>query len=289
MVSFSPVPAGLRAQFGYAKESTYGTSPSGTSGSPFAYSWIGAIQNLEIMLDQQQQLVWRIDGSTRLPQYIIQGARQVESTWTWYPQSVSILTDMITNANSTSYSLIAQNTDTGNTYTARGLVANTITVDLNVGQPVKVTMDLWGQDVTAGLPSYVSFPSDPGVVPFYFTQNSVSVDNATRLRTLSLSFKWTNNLKRVYQFGQPYIRTLPTLHAQANGTMNVTFDDMSDFNNIYAFQNTHTLSILVGNDGINNHYINLSGVAFEKIDIPTTYSDIVTMNIPFDGISVSVS
>jgi hypothetical protein len=195
-----------------------------------------------------------MDGSTSFPAYLLKGQRNVEFTITYWPQNIGggtsgdhtqgILWDMI-NAIGTpaggslsppvtgiSHAFIIKDFDTGAVYTVTGAIANTVTISGKTNAALEVRVDYWCQNIMRVLPAYVTFPSDPGNVPFYFSQESVIFNQQSSPtvapQTLTFTGTITNNLSRVPQFGTDVIRSMPTLTRKADGDMTATFATLSD-------------------------------------------------------------
>lgn len=311
MVYFPTVASGWRAKVGYAAEVDYGFAPTSTT-----YGWVGAVQELHGIIDKQPVLVYRMDGATSLPAYLIKGQRNVEFIITYIPQDISLLTDVITNIAAsppTSHSFVIQDTDTSAVYTVTGALANTVTIQGRTGQPLMVTVDYWCQNILSVLPSSTLFHADTAVVPYYFATESVSFTGTAQPQALTFTATITNNLKRVYQFGQDYVRTIPTLTRKAEGNITATFVNFSDVTNetkvlasaqadtsptTYTDPDTpattasglsqQSIAILLTGVGV-NHTLTFTGAVLPKIDLDTKIDDIVALSLDWTATGLTLA
>jgi hypothetical protein len=326
--TFPLVAAGWRAAVGWYAETQYGLAPTGVN-----YNWVGACQELHATIDKTPILVYRMDGATDFPAYILRGQRNVELVITYFPQDIALLTDTINNVgttNAVSHSFIIHNYDTNTSYTITGCIASTVTVNGSVGDPLSVTVDYWGQNIMLGLPSGITtsnFPTDPGIadptnIPFFFTQESVQIPSLTvKPQTLTFTGTITNNLQRVYQFGQDYVRTVPTLLRKAEGSLTATFDSFttgtydegfqylanilptaqsSGSNNETTYTDPETapsglsqqvISLLLGlkSSGPTSYFLNYTGAVLPKIDLDTKITDLVALALEWTGTGAAVA
>jgi hypothetical protein len=240
---FPLIASGYRALLNYKVETSYGTAPTST-----AYNWYGAVQSWTATEDKKAFLVYRSDGSiaSRYPSYILQGTREIDVEVKYYPQDINVLTDMINNVTGDAttspkshtllfkhFDIQQQGSGTIGEYYATGAVADRITIAGRTGMPLEVTINYMCQDFFESLPSGATFTSvDPGTVPFFFKNESLSVGGGVLARTLEFNETITNNVKRVAQFGQYFIRAEPVQIARAQGTFRVTFQSTDGAMNI---------------------------------------------------------
>lgn len=316
--TFPLMAAGWRAAIGWLPEAQYGFAPTGGN-----YNWVGAVQEIKATIDKQPLLVYRMDGQTDFPAYILEGQRNVELVITYWPQDISMLLDDINNIGTAtvSHSFIIYNYDTQTSYTVTGCIANTVTVNGKTGEALEVKVDYWCQNIMLGFPSGVTFsnlPTDIGVVPFYFSEESVQIPSGTpKPQSLTFTGTITNNLQRVYQFGKDYVRTIPTLTRKAEGSLTATFDAFNTgtfdegfrflsnilptaqslgSNNETSYTDIETaasglsqqeISLLLGANYPSNintniptlYYLNFTGAVLPKIDLDTPIADKVALAI----------
>ena len=239
---FPLIAAGWRAAAGWAEEGQYGFAPA-----TIPYTWVGAIQEIHATIDKQPILVYRMDGMTDFPAYLLEGQRNVELVITYFPQDITLLTDVINNvgtSSAVSHSFVIYNYDTQMAYTITGCIAATVTVNGQAGESLSVVIDYWCQNIMLGFPGGVTtlagwegnggaLPVDPGIadptnIPFFFRQEDLEIPTGTpKPQTLTFTGTITNNLQRVYQFGKDYVRTIPTLLRKAEGSLTATFDSFT--------------------------------------------------------------
>jgi hypothetical protein len=281
------IATGYTAQVAYNEETTYGTAP--TSG----YKWPGQVTEVTGTLNQNPIVIWRLDGLSRYPQYVLQGPREISVDMTFIPQDVVILQDMIqtsalTTANQTQYpvashSVILNYINVNQGFTFAGLRANQVKIDGKAGDALKVTVNYWGQNVTSGIPILpTAYPTDPANTPFYFSNESVTLNGVLAPRVLDFSVTVSNNLERVYQFGQPFIRVLPPKEGNVTGSMTVTFENLNDWSAVYNMSN-YPISIVL--DTGTGHTLAINNVKITQIPTPAKPEDLVTIPINFQGFS----
>jgi hypothetical protein len=347
VTKFPLVAAGWRAAVGFAQEQVYGLAPfgTGTGTATVVYTWVGAVQEMKGTVDKNPIFVYRMDGSTSYPAYILKGQRNVEFTITYWPQNIGggtatgsdsttgILWDMINAVNGTSgaslsppvtgisHAFIIKDFDTGAVWTVTGAIANTVTVSGKTGAALEVKVDYWCQNIMQTLPAYVSFPTDPGNVPFFFSQEAVQIPTGTvQPQALTFTGTITNNLFRVPQFGTDVIRSIPTLTRKAEGDMTATFASMTDstlegnipptaeanagtspYTTTYTDpDNTlsglayQTIRIILGKEGLPSAtsgtfcYMDWTGAVLPKIDLTVPIADRVALDLPWTATGCTV-
>jgi hypothetical protein len=309
--TFPLIAAGWRAAVGWYGESTYGTAPTSVQ-----YKWVGAVQSMKGTIDKQPIFVYRMDGSTDFPAYLLKGIRNVDFTITYWPQDIAIMVDQINQLglSTVSHSFIIKDFDTGNTYTVTGAIANTVRISGRTGQALEVEVTYWCQNIlwgsgNAGLPSGATFSSDPGNVPFFFSQESVQIPSATpKPQTLTFTATITNNLQRVPQFNTDVIRSIPTLTRKADGTITATFAAMNDVANEsnvpYEFTagttpyvdtetapsglSQQTIRVVLGVNGVTTYYLDYTGAVLPKIDLTIPIADLVALELPWTATGATV-
>lgn len=282
------IATGYRSKVAYQNETIssgiYGQIPINTT-----YKWIGAATEVVAHLDQQPIIIYRLDGISRFPSYILQGARQVDLDVTFFPQDITLLNDVINFPQSNSHTFGISYTDINQGVTVNGAVANTIRFEGRTGQALATTVSYYAQNISNSSPTGITYPTDPGNNPFYFTGESVSFAGTTMTRVLQFDATVTNNLQRVYQFGQAYVRAIPRLNARIEGTLQVTFADMSDFNNVINMSGS-TMVINLGVDGTSTtRSLTVSTATFTTTDIPSKPEDLIAITMDFVGEGVTIS
>jgi len=404
--TFPLVASGWRAAICWAEEKQYGLAPAYNSGSP-NYFWIGAVQEIHVTADKQPILVYRMDGESSFPAYILEGQRNLELVITYWPQDIALLALGVNDINisgATSASFVIYDYDTGTYYTVTGCMVNTVTVNGATGEALEVQIDFWCQNiqqstVVAGVTTsasstiltdtnlslqtnvligytlmyltgpaasqtrtitanssdtittaafspaptvgggdqfqvisyppvlYPDFPSDTGVVPFYFVEESVQIPTGTpKPQTLTFTGTITNNLQRVYQFGQDYVRTIPNLLRTAEGTLTATFDAFQTgiYDRGYQYEanipavaqgtgsnlettyvdpelaasglSQQNISLLLGENYPGNsransptpQYLNFTGATLPKIDLDTKIEGLVALSLDWTATGACV-
>ena len=303
--TFPTIGSGWRAAVNWSPEAVYGEAPTN-----LAYTWVGAVQSFEGDVDKQPILVYRMDGSTDFPAYILKGQRNVTFTITFWPQDINLLTyciNYVGTSSAASLSFIIKDYDTGETWTVTGCVANKITVNGKTGTPLSVEVDFNAQNILrGGLPTGATFSSDTGVVPFFFSQETVYFNNSTpQPQTLTFQGTITNNLSVVPQFGTDIIRSIVSLTRVAEGQVTATFASLADYYNEgnipwytqypYTDMETdptglspQTIVLLLGVNGDTNFYLTFSNAKLPEIDLTYPIADLVGVQLPWTAQAVTV-
>jgi Phage tail tube protein len=320
---------GYSADINYAVEgNNAGKNSLGASGTGYGfasntitdYKWPGLVSTLTGTLDQKPIIIYRLDGQSRYPQYVLQGGREVELVVEYIPQDNNVLDDMINNVVTTSHTWVLAyknssatfGTSTYPCFTFFGCRANQIDIKAAAGDKFVATVTYWCQDVTQGLPSCFSslstFASDTGKVPYFFSNESISLNSVPVTRALTLSMTVAHSLVRVYQFGQPMIRAVPATEGSVTGTMNVTFSTADDFNHVLGVE-TSPSGTLPANasagagqsvsasgpawslinqgpfvmvvDTVQGKNFTITNLVFQKIPLPAKPEDLVLVDLDF--------
>ncbi|MGB9615533.1 MAG: phage tail tube protein, partial [Fervidobacterium sp.] len=255
---------------GYASEDTYGVPPTSTS-----YSWPGSVQNVTVRGELNPVAVYEI-GNVRFPSYIVQGQRAISVDLTVFPQDTTWLSSLFNQSEATSFTLAFSFPDISQNITVFGSKLESIRLHARTGEPLEVACVFQAQNFSFSLPSGVTLPSDTNTTPYYFATISVKKDTVLYPKVLEFSAELRNRLERVYKFGQFWVRAIPTLTASIEGSMRVTFEDMSEFNQLTSFSGS-TLTLDLG-DG---HSINIQNTIFSSIETPVRPDDLIALTVNF--------
>lgn len=326
---FPLVAAGWRTGTCWAIETQYGLA----STTAVDYTWVGAVQEIHATIDKQQLEVFRMNGTTDFPAYLLEGQRNVGLVVTYWPQDTQLLLQGIDQVGISTNSLTFEvyNYDTATYYVLTGCIPKTVQVTGNTGEAleIQVTYSCQNLMVPASPPIvYTDFPTDTGVTPFYFVENSVQVPAGTpKPQVLSFTATITTNIQQVYQFGLDYVRTIPTLTRTATGTLTATFDafDTGTYDEGFAnlanipptaqaagsnSETTYTdpenaasglsqqcLSIRLGIAYVGNlrngsptvYWLNFPGAVLPTIDLDTKITDLVALQLTWESTGVANS
>ncbi len=138
----SSVYTGEEAHVYYVEETTYGATPT----NPTMLN-MGIIQEIEPALDPKN-IVLRGIGS-RSPKALTRGLRQIDLKMIYTPQNWSFF-NYARSLKSTSVEVYYEKTGGIISLNHKGCKVDRAKVEVSVEDPVKVTLDLIGQDVVAG-------------------------------------------------------------------------------------------------------------------------------------------
>ena len=279
---------GYRASFAYALESAYGVIAQNGSSNGFPYLWPGATPEATPDTNINLIKVWNI-GTRNLYQ-MRAGAREFTVSITTNPSDINYIATSISSAvmaNNTSYTLWLDYQDINQQFFYQGAKVSTMKISGKYGEVLKVETEWWSQNVNIGSSFGNTLPADPGLNLFYFGDQQVSYSSSAISTAVVLPKVWSfefnikNNLERVYQLGQVYIRALPEKNLELNGNIQMTFEDISQYTDAIS-ANDFSLSINIGKDSAGTtHTLNLFNCKWDKVDFPTKPTDLVVHTLPF--------
>jgi len=275
----SSVYIGEESKAYYVEETTYGTTPTNP-----AMLYIGVIQEVEPALDPRN-IVIRGVGSRNV-KAIRRGLRHVDLKIVYVPQDWDFFA-YVRSLKSVSIEVFYEKAAGVLSLNHKGCKVDRIKVDVSVEDPVKVTADLIGQDLSVGTTKIgASYESEPAANPLTGNDCSVSKGGVEITRFSDFSFEIVNNLKRqpVIRSTTPYlIKSLPERHETLQGTIRADFESKAELDDILA---DTEFTLLFNISGKN---FSFSGCKWRSSRLPTHIEDIVAQSLEWEARGLSIT
>ncbi|MCW4046093.1 MAG: phage tail tube protein [Candidatus Bathyarchaeota archaeon] len=161
------------------------------------------------------------------------------------------------------------------------------TVECNVEDVVKASVELLGQDLTAGTAklSGASYADYDGAVPFY--ESYVKKGSAVLERVTDWKFSIENNLKQVPVIRNPnghLLKYLPHRHRDLTGEVVFEFESKEEFDDVV---NDAEFSLEFGLGGTSKAVF--TGCKWETTASPTHIEELVSLKATFVAKTVAIS
>jgi len=275
----STVYTGEEAKVYYVEEATYGTTPTNP-----AMLCIGVIQEIEPALDPRN-IVLRGIGSRNV-KAIRKGLRHIDLKLVYTPQNWDFF-NYTRSLKSTSVEVYYEKTSGIISLNHKGCKVDRAKVEVSIEDPVKVTMDLIGQDVAVATAKIgASYEPEPSTNPLTGSDCSISKAGVEITRFSDFSFEITNNLKRqpVIRATTPYlIKSLPERHEVLQGSIRADFESKAELDDILA----DTEFTLLFNIGGTN--FSFTGCKWKSSRLPTKIEDTVAQTLEWEAKGLTIS
>lgn len=275
----STVYTGEEARAYYVEETTYGTTPTNP-----AMLCIGVIQEIEPALDPRN-IVLRGIGSRNV-KAIRQGLRHIDLKVVYTPQNWNFF-NYARSLKSTSVEVYYEKTSGIVSLNHKGCKVDRAKVDVSIEDPVKVTMDMIGQDLSVGTAKIgASYETEPTTTPLTGSDCSISKAGVEITRFSDFGFEIVNNLKRqpVIRATTPYlIKSLPERHEVLQGSIRADFESKAELDDILS-ETEFTLLFNIG--GTN---FSFTGCKWKSSRLPTKIEDTVAQTLEWEAKGLTVS
>jgi len=275
----STVYTGEDAKAYYVEETTYGTTPTNP-----AMLCIGVIQEIEPAIDPRN-IVLRGIGSRNL-KAIRKGLRHIDLKVVYTPQNWNFF-NYAKSLKSTSIEIYYEKTSGLISLNHKGCKVDRAKVEVSIEDPVKVTLDLIGQDVAVGTAKIgASYETEPTTNPLTGSDCSVSKAGVEITRFSDFSFEIVNNLKRqpVIRATTPYlIKSLPERHEVLQGSVRADFESKAELDDILG-DTEFTLLFVIG--GTN---FSFTGCKWRSSRTPTKIEDTVAQTLEWEAKGLTIS
>ena len=275
----STVYTGEEARAYYVEEATYGTTPTNP-----AMLCIGVIQEIEPAVDPKN-IVLRGIGSRNI-KTIRKGLRHIDLKIVYTPQNWNFF-NYTRSLKSTSIEVYYEKTSGILSLNHNGCKVDRAKVDVSIEDPVKVTMDLIGQDVAVGTAKIgANYETEPSTNPLTGSDCSISKAGAEITRFSDFSFEITNNLKRqpVIRATTPYlIKSLPERHEVLQGSVRADFKSKAELDDIQGDSEFTLLFNISGNN------FSFTGCKWKSSRLPTKIEDTVAQTLEWEAKGLTIS
>lgn len=282
----SSVFVGEEARAYYVEEATYGMTPANP-----AMLWIGVIQDVEPALDPRN-IVIRGIGSRNV-KAIRRGLRHVDLRLSYIPQDWDFL-PYARNDESLSIEVFYEKTAGIISLNHKGCKIDRYKIDGSLEEPVKISVDLIGQDVAVGTAKIgASYEDEPTAAPITGSECVIKKDGATPTeitRYSDFSLEIINNLKRqpVIRSTTPYlIKSLPWRHEVLQGSIRADFETKTELDEILG-DTEFSLIFEIGPTG-NKKTFTLGGCKWRSSRLPTKIEDTVAQLLEWEAKTLTIS
>jgi len=275
----STVYTGEEARAYYVEEATFGTTPTNP-----AMLCIGVIQEIEPALDPRN-IVLRGIGSRNV-KAIRKGLRHIDLKIVYTPQNWNFF-NYTRSLKSTSIEVYYEKTSGIVSLNHKGCKVDRAKVDVSIEDPVKVAMDLIGQDVAVGTAKIgANYETEPSTNPLTGSDCSISKAGVEITRFSDFGFEIGNNLKRqpVIRATTPYlIKSLPERHEVLQGSIRADFESKAELDDILG----DTEFTLLFNIGGTN--FSFTGCKWKSSRLPTKIEDTVAQTLEWEAKGLTIS
>jgi hypothetical protein len=275
----STVYTGEEARAYYVEETTFGTTPTNPT-----MLCIGVIQEIEPALDPKN-IVLRGIGSRNV-KAIRRGLRHIDLKMVYTPQNWNFF-NYARSLKSTSVEVYYEKTSGIVSLNHKGCKVDRAKVEVSIEDPVKLTMDLIGQDLSVGTAKIgASYETEPSTNPLTGSDCSISKAGAEITRFSDFSFEIVNNLKRqpVIRATTPYlIKSLPERHEVLQGSIRADFESKAELDDILG-DTEFTLLFDIG--GTN---FSFTDCKWQSSRLPTKIEDTVAQTLEWEARGLTIS
>jgi len=275
----STVYSGEEARAYYVEEATYGTTPANPN-----MLCIGVIQEIEPALDPRN-IVLRGIGSRNV-KAIRRGLRNIDLKVVYTPQNWNFF-NYARSLKSMSVEVYYEKTSGIVSLNHKGCKVDRAKVEVSIEDPVKVTMDLIGQDVAVGTAKIgASYEAEPVTNPLTGGDCSISKAGVEITRFSDFSFEIINNLKRqpVIRATTPYlIKSLPERHEVLKGSIRADFESKAELDDIIGDTEFTLLFDIGGNN------FSFTGCKWGSSRLPTKIEDTVAQTLEWEAKGLAIS
>jgi len=275
----STVYTGEESRAYYVEEATFGTTPTNP-----AMLCIGVIQEIEPAVDPRN-IVLRGIGSRNI-KTIRKGLRHIDLKMVYTPQNWNFF-NYARSLKSTSIEVYYEKTSGIISLNHKGCKVDRAKVDVSIEDPVKVTIDLIGQDVAVSTTKIgASYETEPSTNPLTGSDCSISKAGVEITRFSDFGFEIVNNLKRqpVIRATTPYlIKSLPERHEVLQGSIRADFESKAELDDILG----DTEFTLLFNIGGTN--FSFTGCKWKSSRLPTKIEDTVAQTLEWEAKGLTIS
>jgi len=275
----STVYTGEESRAYYVEEATFGTTPTNP-----AMLCIGVIQEIEPAVDPKN-IVLRGIGSRNV-KAIRKGLRHIDLKIVYTPQNWNFF-NYARSLKSTSIEVYFEKTSGIISLNHKGCKVDRAKVDVSIEDPIKVTMDLIGQDVAVGTAKIgANYETEPSTNPLTGSDCSISKAGVEITRFSDFGFEIGNNLKRqpVIRATTPYlIKSLPERHEVLQGSIRADFESKAELDDILG----DTEFTLLFNIGGTN--FSFTGCKWKSSRLPTKIEDTVAQTLEWEAKGLTIS
>jgi len=301
------VVAGYQARVTVARETTYGSIPSGT------YEWVGLMFDAEPTINVNNIPIRKFAGIRDLA-FIIAGRRETDFRFDYYMQSSgsgvqagstflrnnNLFDENITGSFTTEILYDKASPEQDQVFYVTGCKIDTCTFEMRTGEPTRVTISSFGKDwVTGSAVSGSAYQADPGTAPFMWFDGQIQYQpdgGSKRILNNVLESRVTvrNNLNRIYnvQRNTKTPRFTRELHREIEGELTMNFESFDHLTELLG-DTAFTLDLGFGPitlpAGTNPVTGSFYSCKWGSYNVPTRTTELVALRIPFIARSGSIT
>jgi hypothetical protein len=217
---------------------------------------------------------------------IRRGLRHIDLKLVYTPQNWSFF-NYARSLKSTSIEVYYEKTSGIVSLNHKGCKVDRAKVEVSIEDPVKVSMDLIGQDAAVGTAKIgANYETEPVTNPLTGSDCSITKAGVEITRFSDFSFEIINNLKRqpVIRTTTPYlIKSLPELHEVLQGSVRADFESKAELDDVLG-DSEFTLLFDIG--GTN---FSFTGCKWRSSRLPTKIEDTVAQTLEWEAKGLAIS
>jgi len=279
----SSIYIGEEAKAYYVEEANFGETPA----TP-AMLWIGIIQNIEPALDPSN-IVIRGIGSRNV-KALRRGIRAVNLKFTYIPQDWDLL-PYARNDKSLSIEAFYEKTTGIISLNHKGSKIDNLKIEGSIEEPVKISVDLIGQDMAVGTAKIgASYEDEPTTEPITGSECVIKKGETEVTRFSDFSLEILNNLRRqpVIKSTTPHlIKSLPRRHETLQGSIRADFESKTELDDIIN-DTDFSLIFEIGPAG-NKKTFTFANTKWRVSRLPTKIEDLVGQALDWEAKTLAIT
>jgi len=288
------VEKGPTTELQYVKETTYGETPASAAGK-----WPGLVDEIPTIICDPTLL--EVPAIKYATPFKVVAARfenglrvkfQMQTQTSPYEQWLKGLID------GDSYSVEVKWGTLGKYFLLQGAKAQEITVRCALGEPVEVTVDLWGRKWTkTDVSSFASYQAVNTNGPWNWGDAGLYLDDVGIAGIPEAEVRVSFGLKRLYTLGKDaggykyLLRRLERTVTRLSGTYTRDFESVDEFQTLVAYADPSYEYVekkieLLLNSGSGTKLV-CEGCKYEKVDFPVDADDLIAKKVGWRGKTLS--
>jgi hypothetical protein len=270
---------GHEAKVYFIEEPTYGETPA----NPQMVS-VGVVQEVEPTLNPNLIKVRGL-GSRDL-QFLRRGLRHVDLKIVYGLQNINFL-QHVTTLNSLSVEVFYEKTSGVISLLHKGCRIHRLAVDVSAEETVKVTAELYGQNMVVGTAKVGASYGDYSTAPLAWYETYVKKGATVLERVTDYRFTIGNNLERIPVIRQTsghLLKYLPERHRELSGELVCDFETKEELDEILN-DSEFTLEFGLGD----THKAVFNGCKWDSGTLATRIEELVSQKLPFTAKTVTIS
>jgi hypothetical protein len=275
--------------------SNFGTSPSTVT-----WNWIGQVQSFEISDNVSNKEIRTLpdqdDTESRGIRDIRKGLEEHGASLEFYPQKDSgtysldsllqFATGSLTGMTNRVRALSFFASDGSDYYRLVGSKINTLSIEVSLGEPVKVSADIFCKDTLLTAQTAPTHAAEITTAPVIWSDCNITIGGSNPGNVTDFSLEINNNLQRNYRINvtdPDLVYEISQKGRDLSGSVTFNFESQTELTNMLA----STLRAIVMTVG--DTIITLANCKWDDQAISATPEDLMTVSIPFTAESLTIS